>query len=214
MSIRDRALSANSKHNMSNNKEPLEQRSDPSLFRPGSHAIPTNPETDIGQLNHQPSTPIGPHSSAQQSQFAQHQDRQASPSIYFHHWQPPTSNVNQATTRSGKSLVHLHFRRINFLILSQIIPCLQENIKQLDFSSQRLFQVSSLNTHLLHFRATLILFILLATTATTTTSQMGSVTSTIIHFRASALTMAYSEPTQSHYHLLVPLDINIFSTIL
>jgi hypothetical protein len=42
-----------------------------------------------------------------QSQSAQQQETQSSPSIYFHHWQPPTSqagtsSANQPTTPSGK----------------------------------------------------------------------------------------------------------------
>ena len=42
-----------------------------------------------------------------QSQSAQQQEPQSSPSIYFHHWQPPTSqagtsSANQPTTPSGK----------------------------------------------------------------------------------------------------------------
>ncbi|CAG8982118.1 hypothetical protein HYALB_00003210 [Hymenoscyphus albidus] len=43
----------------------------------------------------------------QQTQSAQQQEPQSSPSIYFHHWQPPTSQAvtssgNQPTTPSGK----------------------------------------------------------------------------------------------------------------
>ncbi|KAE8452452.1 hypothetical protein EG329_000354 [Mollisiaceae sp. DMI_Dod_QoI] len=55
------------------------------------------------QIPSQPSHPL------QQSQSAQQQESQSSPSIYFHHWQPPTtqagtsSSANQPTTPSGKN---------------------------------------------------------------------------------------------------------------
>jgi hypothetical protein len=50
----------------------------------------------------QPSHPL------QQSQSAHQQEPQSSPSIYFHHWQPPTTqagtsgSANQPSTPSGK----------------------------------------------------------------------------------------------------------------
>jgi hypothetical protein len=70
------------------------------------------------QIQQPPQAPPGvqvlpgqpPHPSSMQPQTAQtsQQDSQSSPSIYFHHWQPPTSQTgatgaNQPTTPSGNS---------------------------------------------------------------------------------------------------------------
>lgn len=82
------------------------------LGRPSSQL----PRINTGEMNvHAPGPGMQilagqPTHPLQQSQSAQHQDSQASPSIYFHHWQPPTSqaqsgptsNANQPTTPSGK----------------------------------------------------------------------------------------------------------------
>jgi len=51
---------------------------------------PAGPNMQI--LSGQPSHPL------QQAQSAQPQDSQSSPSIYFHHWQPPTSNAGTSST--------------------------------------------------------------------------------------------------------------------
>jgi hypothetical protein len=63
------------------------------------HPPPAGPsmQTATGQPGH----PLS------QSQTAGQQESQSSPSIYFHHWQPPTSQpstsvANQPTTPSGK----------------------------------------------------------------------------------------------------------------
>lgn len=73
------------------------------------------PRLNTGELLIQPPPPgppmpILPGQSAhplQQSQSVQQQETQSSPSIYFHHWQPPTSQAgtisgNQPATPSGK----------------------------------------------------------------------------------------------------------------
>jgi len=74
------------------------------------------PRLNTGEINIQP-PPSGsglqilagqPSHPLQQSQSAQQPEPQSSPSIYFHHWQPPTtqagttSSANQPTTPSGK----------------------------------------------------------------------------------------------------------------
>jgi len=64
---------------------------------------PPPPGPNMQILPGQPTHPL------QQSQSAQQQETQSSPSIYFHHWQPPTSQAgtssgNQPTTPSGKHM--------------------------------------------------------------------------------------------------------------
>ncbi|KAH8787047.1 hypothetical protein F5882DRAFT_113477 [Hyaloscypha sp. PMI_1271] len=64
------------------------------------HIQPPPPGPSMQILPGQPSHPL------QQSQSAQQQEPQSSPSIYFHHWQPPTTqagtsgNANQPSTPS------------------------------------------------------------------------------------------------------------------
>ncbi|EPE29300.1 hypothetical protein GLAREA_00460 [Glarea lozoyensis ATCC 20868] len=65
------------------------------------HIQPPPPGPSMQIVPGQPGHPL------QHSQLAQQQETQASPSIYFHHWQPPTSQAgtssgNQPTTPSGK----------------------------------------------------------------------------------------------------------------
>jgi len=65
------------------------------------HTQPPPPGPNMQIIPGQPGHPL------QQSQTAQQQESQSSPSIYFHHWQPPTSQAgtssgNQPTTPSGK----------------------------------------------------------------------------------------------------------------
>jgi hypothetical protein len=66
------------------------------------HIQPPPPGPSMQILPGQPSHPL------QQSQSAQQQEPQSSPSIYFHHWQPPTTQAgtsgsgNQPSTPSGK----------------------------------------------------------------------------------------------------------------
>ncbi|RDL41298.1 uncharacterized protein BP5553_01277 [Venustampulla echinocandica] len=65
------------------------------------HIQPPPPGPGMQILPGQPSHPL------QQTQSVQQQESQTSPSIYFHHWQPPTSQAgtsggNQPATPSGK----------------------------------------------------------------------------------------------------------------
>jgi hypothetical protein len=66
------------------------------------HIQPPPPGPSMQILPGQPSHPL------QQAQSAQQQEPQSSPSIYFHHWQPPTTQAgtsgsgNQPSTPSGK----------------------------------------------------------------------------------------------------------------
>ena len=81
------------------------------------------PRLNTGEIHIQP-PPAGPNMQTlsgqpghplQQTQTAQQQEAQSSPSIYFHHWQPPTSqagtsSANQPTTPSGKHKLSVSFQ--------------------------------------------------------------------------------------------------------
>jgi hypothetical protein len=73
------------------------------------------PRLNTGEISIQPPPtssgmqilPVQSSHPLQQTQSAQQQETQPSPSIYFHHWQPPTqtgtsNSANQPTTPSGK----------------------------------------------------------------------------------------------------------------
>ncbi|KAL4722834.1 hypothetical protein ACLX1H_010072 [Fusarium chlamydosporum] len=55
--------------------------------------------TNVPQPAHGPAMHSHQHSHMQQAQ--QQQETQASPSIYFHHWQPPTSQASGSSNRPG-----------------------------------------------------------------------------------------------------------------
>lgn len=73
----------------------------PRLNTGETHIQPPSTGPGMQVIPGQPGHPL------QQSQTMQQQETQSSPSIYFHHWQPPTSQAgtgsgNQPTTPSGK----------------------------------------------------------------------------------------------------------------
>ncbi|KAL3428198.1 hypothetical protein PVAG01_01707 [Phlyctema vagabunda] len=80
------------------------------------HIQPPVPGPTMHVLPGQPQHPL------QQTQSAQ-PEQQSSPSIYFHHWQPPstqtaTGNTNQPTTPSGKSRLLVQDLRIGANVCS------------------------------------------------------------------------------------------------
>lgn len=70
----------------------------------GATGRPTIPppglSTNLAQPGHGAGSGVSSHPHMQQAQYSQHES-QASPSIYFHHWQPPSSQTSGGSNRPG-----------------------------------------------------------------------------------------------------------------